>query len=200
MGKKAAARQERKARLFEKFEAAKASLVARVNVGDEPKVAEILPSDATPRLAPHLIRELERKEREPKAQKDGSRFESRMTWCITQADREGHWPWKEPRDWTAHEWETLIRPPLTDLAALTWAEIDRLSSDTGHRMHHGHELSEIRIEAQRRWLELDLEQFDTVFRFRIGGQKSRAWGFVAQAHFHLVWWDREHSIYPTDGE
>jgi len=44
-----------------------------------------------------------------------------------------------------------------------------------------------------RWRELDLEQFESIFRFRLGDQKRRTWGFIVQAHFHMVWWDRNHS-------
>jgi len=64
-------------------------------------------------------------------------------------------------------------------------------------MHHGHEVSDLVSEAQKRWIALDLEQFDSVFRFRLGGTK-RVWGYIVQAHFHIVWWDRLHSIYPSE--
>ena len=50
--------------------------------------------------------------------------------------------------------------------------------------------------AQRRWRDLEYEEFDVLFRFRLGNLK-RAWGIVVQSHFFMVWWDRTHSIYPT---
>ena len=93
---------------------------------------------------------------------------------------------------------SIIEPQLKDFSKLTWGEIDSFSSDSGHKMHHDHEVSDLINEAQDRWRKLDLEQFESIFRFRLGGQKRRAWGFVVQAHFHLVWWDRNHSLSPTE--
>ena len=134
----------------------------------------------------------------PKAAPQGSRFDRRMTWCRTRADVEGAWSWGEPRQWTDDEWTSTIHCDLSYLSASTWGEIDQMSSGSAHKMHHAHELVDLVEEAQDRWIERDLEQFDSVFRFRIGGQKRRAWGFIVQAHFHLVWWEREHNIYPVE--
>lgn len=64
-------------------------------------------------------------------------------------------------------------------------------------MHHEQGVGSLLDEAQNRWLELGLEEFDTAFRFRLGG-KRRFWGFRVQGHFFGVWWDREHSLYPVD--
>lgn len=119
-----------------------------------------------------------------------------MTWCITRCDKEGEWSWGEPRAWEDKEWGDEIHPKMSGFSCRTWGDLDKDASGTGHRMHHSHELHEILEEAQNRWMHLDLEQFETVFRFRLGAKK-RAWGFIVQAHFHMVWWDRNHSIYPT---
>ena len=66
-------------------------------------------------------------------------------------------------------------------------------------MHHGHELTDLHDEAQERWLlELDLDEFsDNIFRFRLGNTQ-RAWGYILQAHFFLVWYERNHIIYTVD--
>jgi hypothetical protein len=88
-------------------------------------------------------------------------------------------------------------PPFDEFERLTWQEVDKASSESGHKMHHGHEVADLRDEAQDRWRALDLEQYDTTFRFRLGGTR-RVWGFIVQAHFHAVWWDRNHKIYPTE--
>lgn len=182
-----------------KFEAGKTALLEKVIAPKVPTHAAPARLRESPRLAPHLERdEAVLAERAPKVASGDGRFAKMMTWCHTRADTADHWSWGEPRAWTEHEWGSVISPLLNQFAQLTWQEIDAYSSGSGHKMHHGHELSDLIDEAQKRWLALDLEQFDSVFRFRIGGQRSRAWGFILQAHFHLVWWDREHSIYPTD--
>ena len=132
----------------------------------------------------------------PKALFDGSRFGINMTYCITKKDHDQQWSWFEPRAWTDQEWTEEIQPPLQHLSGLTWGAIDSLASGSGHKMHHSHEITQLEEEAQRRWLELGLEEWDSVFRFRMGGTK-RAWGYVVQAHFHMVWWERHHRIYPV---
>jgi len=198
MGKKSEGRALRKALAQEKFESAKTALLAKVDVQPQPRHIEALPVGEAPRLAPHLARAAAQAQQIPRAIKDGSRFGSQMTWCISKADRQDRWSWGEMREWTAQEWNHVIHPPFLQFSQLTWQEIDNFSSDTGHKMHHGHEVGDLICEAQARWRQLDLEQYDSVFRFRLGGQKRRAWGFIVQAHFHFVWWDREHSIYPTE--
>ena len=197
MGKRSDARAQRKAEAQARFEASKPALLAKVEEMTSPRRWREPLVDPAPRLAPHLEHALAN-ERVPRAREDGGRFDARMTWCITRADRADHWSWGEPRAWTPDEWMDTIHPPMRDLAALTWGEIDRQNSGTGHKMHHTHEVGDLIDEAQARWRHLDLEQYDSVFRFRLGGQKRRAWGFIVQAHFHFVWWDREHSLYPTE--
>ena len=38
---------------------------------------------------------------------------------------------------------------------------------------------------------------DQIFRFRVSGQK-RLWGFRRDRTFHVVWWDPDHKVYPTE--
>lgn len=196
MASKREKRAERDAKRLERFEASKEATIAKVKDLDRPKIIVEVPDLETPRVAPHLARAAAQAQQTPKTIVEGSRFASRMTFCVTKKDHEGLWSWQESRAWTGEEWARDICPALTDFSKLTWGEIDRFSSDSGHKMHHSHEISQLLEEAQKRWIELDLEQFDTVFRFRMGNIQ-RAWGYVVQAHFFMVWWDRHHSIYPV---
>lgn len=196
MGRKSEEREKRKALQQQRFEANKQNFVAKVGDLSGPKVLAEPQQKKVPRLAPHLERAAEVEAAKPKTIVDGSRFGAMVTWCDTKKDHDGHWSWHEPRAWTPEEWAGSIYPVFTNFAKLTWGEIDALASESGHKMHHDHELSDLIEEAQDRWRALGLEQFDTLFRFRLGGTK-RAWGFIAQAHFHLVWWDRNHSLYPV---
>lgn len=198
MGKKSDAREAKKFLAQEKFEASKAALLTKVKFDQQPRQIATPSLDRAPCVAPHLARAAAKAAQTPKAIVDGSRFDSHVTWCTTKADLQDSWSWGEPRKWSQEEWDTIIHPPFQQLEQLTWQEIDKLSSDTGHKMHHGHEVGDLIDEAQKRWLQLNLEEFDSVFRFRLGGQKRRAWGFIVQAHFNFVWWDREHNIYPTE--
>lgn len=182
-----------------KFEASKESFVAKVNATYQPKTIVEPSNDELPRLAPHLARakEAEKAELQPKALKDGSRFSSRISWCCTNADLKDSWSWGELRAWDPKEWDEIIHPPFKEFEKLTWQEVDSHSSDSGHKKHHSHDVADLCQEAQERWKALDFEQFDTIFRFRIGNVE-RVWGFILQAHFYIVWWDRRHNIYPTE--
>jgi hypothetical protein len=197
MVSKREARERRQAIAREKFDAHKATLIDRINQDPLPRIAVIPAEHREPRLPPHQRRAADLAIRSPVVVEDGSRFRQRVTWCHSKADLESKWSWGEPRSWSQEEWERIIHPPFVSFSNLTWQEIDAFSSESGHKMHHGHEVGDLIIEAQRRWLTLDLEQFESIFRFRLGGTK-RVWGYIVQSHFHIVWWDRSHSIYPTE--
>lgn len=196
MGARSDKRAARKALADAKFEASKAAIIARVGDLSQPTKQFTVDVDDSPRVAPHLARKAAEVASLPKTIVEGSRFSSSMTYCVSRKDHHGSWSWLEPRAWTDAEWSEDIEPPMANFSGLTWGEIDALGSGSGHKMHHSHETAQLVEEAKQRWISLGLEQFDTVFRFRMSGTK-RAWGYVVQAHFHMVWWDRHHSIYPV---
>jgi hypothetical protein len=195
ISKKAAKREERRAEKMKKFEESKVDFLARVVLDDVPKV-QVPPSlDPNPRLG--VPQSQVDQPNRPKAIVDGgSRWNQRVTWCITKSDVEGSWSWGEQRQWLEAEWSEHIDPSFRAWTRNTWAEIDRATSGSRHKMHHSHELDDLIAEAQTRWMrDLNLDEFaDSIFRFRLGGTR-RAWGYVVQAHFHMVWWERHHRIY-----
>lgn len=137
----------------------------------------------------------------PKFNANPSIYQSQMTWCAEIADIEGVWSWVEARRWSDSEWGEEITVKLNQLEGCQWSEI--AAQTTGEvkkrkkrrRLHHSQELHELNAEAQQRWIDLDLEQFETAYRFRFGGRK-RAWGFQSGSHFYLIWWERNHNISP----
>lgn len=197
MGSKADAREARKQEGLAKFEAAKQKLLNRTPLDTGPRVAQLPDSEryqVKTGVDPYSLSI----PMQPKAAKSGaSIIEATVTWCTRRGDVEGTWTWGEHRAWSDSEWVDEILPKFAELEKLVWREVLESSSESGHRMHHSHELHEVAKEAQIRWLELGLEQFDTLFRFRLGATK-RFWGFRIGPHFFGVWWDRSHSIYPVD--
>lgn len=191
-------REQRKAEKQEKWAADRQKTLDQLALSrSATSTAQIPPKQ--PRLAPHLEREAAKN---PKIQDGFDRHSQQMSWCHTRSDVDGYWEWGEARAWTDEEWGQTIQPSLDQLKNSTWEEIEQMSSvgkgQKRLRSHHWHEIREVATEAQLRWVALGLEEFDNLFRFRIGGQRRRAWGFVVQAHFHLVWWDRVHMIFPVD--
>ncbi|WP_164780247.1 hypothetical protein [Mesorhizobium sp. M7A.F.Ca.US.011.01.1.1] len=126
----------------------------------------------------------------------GSVFSLQMTWACEKPDREHSWSWGVARDWSASDWEGLILPKLTEWEKLTWGEIDRPSSDSGHKMHHNMDTTEICDEAQSRMVEIE-RYADVIFRFRLGN-KRRLWGHRIVNKFEILWFDPTHQIYPTE--
>lgn len=186
-------RERRKAERLEKFAATKATLVAKVIVPTTPTSAPVKESPHRPKLAPHLVRDLESEENTVKVAPTNQRA-SKVTWCASKGDVEGIWSWGENRQWTEAEWGETIKPTLDGFKNLTWQEVDDFSSGSGHKSHHSQDLATISYEAQLRWAHLKLHEFDNLFRFRLGGTK-RVWGYIVQSHFYAVWWERYHKIY-----
>ena len=163
--------------------AKKARLLARPEFSRSPRVQADVPFEGkTPRVT----------------QDPDSIMSCLMEWNRSQADRDGIWSWGQPRDWNEEDWHGIMHPNLCEFERLTWAEI--LAQETGnkkrHKKHHDMDVFDIIPEAGDRWLELGLEQYEKIFRFRLQG-KPRLWGYKIRAKFFLIWWDKLHKIYPV---
>lgn len=55
----------------------------------------------------------------------------------------------------------------------------------------------MRGEATRRLQALRLDDFDELFRFRLGNL-PRLWGILDGDIFYPVWWDPDHEVYPLE--
>ena len=92
----------------------------------------------------------------------------------------------------------MIRPKLHEFESMTWGEIE--TATTGgkerHKAHHEMETYVLSPAAQKRLAEIKLDTFDALFRFRFDGRK-RLWGIRDQHIFRLVWYDPDHTVYPT---
>lgn len=87
---------------------------------------------------------------------------------------------------------------LCEMAALTWREIEQQTSG-GRRKHHDQAFESIATGAQKDATRKRLDRTfgDTLFRFRLGS-RARLWGFRDGRVFHVVWWDWDHKVYPTE--
>lgn len=184
LSKKAIARQERLAEKTRKHEGNKARLIAEPFSKQVPRLGSAEPFESrVPRVSAN-----------PDAYLDQV-----MVYVRDTADREGAWSWGQARVLVDEEWAGHIEPQLVQHARETWRHICALTARSKRRLlryHHHQDVAEILKEAQDRWLDLDLKQHHTAFRFRMGSRR-RLWGYRVGHVFHVVWWDTEHRISPT---
>lgn len=90
---------------------------------------------------------------------------------------------------------------LCEMGRLTWAEIERHRTGVvkRHRKHHDQLITSIDSDAQQDLARLKLDEIfgDSIFRFRLTGTQ-RLWGFRADRTFHVIWWDPEHHVCPSE--
>lgn len=130
---------------------------------------------------------------------DESVMGQRPIWSFTLLDHEPQpkWSWAfKGQDFAK------LAVFLKEMEVLTWRDIrsqNYNTSSTGHKKHHSMDVSVLCTEAKKRLAELELDDIDQIFRFRLGG-KLRLWGVIVPdtAVFCPIWWDNEHEVYPLD--
>lgn len=148
------------------------------------------PSSSPPRKeVPARPRRLQGLDDEPDGRKPSWRL------SLLDLNHDGSWSWSVTET-TVQKIATF----LTQMERLTWTEIlAQITSGKrrGHRKHHPVPVERLCPEAQRRLQDLQLDEFDELFRFRLGN-RPRLWGIVDGAVFYPVWWGPRHKVYPLD--
>ena len=181
MGNKSEKRLARKALENEKFEAKK--LRQAENPENNKYVSE------------YELARAEKRVREPEKPRDRN-----MAWSDAQTDFLGEWSWGS-RECLIDDWADEIHPFLTEYEKKTWLQIydERTGVKNRRQKHISYEVQQICKEAQDRLVELERDDVDYVFRFRLAGPK-RLYG-VLQAHlFFVLWWDPQHNIYKLEDD
>lgn len=98
----------------------------------------------------------------------------------------------------AEDLYTEVISKLKEHEGHTWGDIIRAAGGRSHGTNsHYEDVSKLIPEAQKRWLELHLEEYDRVFSLRLTG-KHRLYGILEDGIFCIVWYDQEHEIYAMD--
>jgi hypothetical protein len=121
---------------------------------------------------------------------------SHPIWRLALLDLEhlGSWSW----DVGADDLKKIIQF-LREMEQLTWAEVRGMLTGGYRRRGPKHKFipaDHLCPEAQRRLVELDLQEFADLFRFRLGNME-RLWGAVNEGIFYPVWWDPRHHVCPS---
>jgi len=116
---------------------------------------------------------------------------------LLDAEYDGEWHWNIDKN-------TIVRivPFLSEMERLTWNEIWNHQAGGQRRRGSKHKLIPIDHlcdPAQRRAAELNLDEWEEMFRFRLAGPE-RLWGILSDETprvFYPVWWDPNHKICPN---
>lgn len=90
---------------------------------------------------------------------------------------------------SSNKWEEVIRK-LGNFDGMTWGQIEGSGS-------HLVEVSDCpNRDTQRRLEELNLDDVDTLFSLRLSGPE-RVWGILDGNVLKLLWYDPNHTVWPT---
>ena len=111
-----------------------------------------------------------------------------IVWHVKLIDHEGPWGWcntvgKRKLAWYIHD-------KMANFETMTWATIK------SSRDNHSCLVADISRDAQKRLREINLDQYDELFSLRFSG-KIRVWGIRDQRVFKILWWDPNHTVYPS---
>ena len=110
-------------------------------------------------------------------------------WSICRFDHDG--PWGQGSFANSDVLWGTIYPAMKSYETMTWNEILQ-------NRKYNHSVPAIRLitEAQHRLVALRLDDYEEVFRFRVGGT-GRVWGIRDGRVFLILWWDPDHLICPS---
>ncbi len=120
-------------------------------------------------------------------------------WRLSLLDRHHNGTWS----WNHVDAPTLDRilAFLQEMERLSWKEIRAQLTGNLRRRGAKHKyipVDHLCADAQNRFRDLELDEFDQVFRFRLSGPE-RLWGVMSDEIprvFYPIWWDPHHRICP----
>ena len=66
----------------------------------------------------------------------------------------------------------------------------------GHQHFKSYDVITIHREAQKRLVDTNRDDLDTIERFRLGGAQ-RLYGSLRDSTFFVMWWDPAHKVFPS---
>jgi hypothetical protein len=94
------------------------------------------------------------------------------------------------------EFITILNDYLCNFETMSWDEILKTSGGrTQGTNHHNINVSDCCPDAQKRLLELKMDDIDELFSLRLNG-KCRLWGIKEGQILRFLWFDKEHNVYP----
>lgn len=108
-------------------------------------------------------------------------------WSFALFDKSAVWHDEQYQEETFRE----VASHLKDYEGMTWGRIENR-----RRYNHPVPVERLITEAQKRLVEINLDDTDELWRFRLSG-KRRIWGIRDRHIFKVLWWDPQHRICPS---
>lgn len=109
-------------------------------------------------------------------------------WRFNKYDKD-LWPVKIP------DFIERIFDKLADYEGMTWQEIQSASGGKTYGTNsHFENVADLDKAAQKRLVELKLDDVDQLFSLRLTG-KERLYGILENGVFAILWYDKEHEVY-----
>src|SRR5207253_5179337 len=112
----------------------------------------------------------------------------RPGWQLSQADRQGRWAVRLDDEAVI---ATLYRA-LHDFDSCSWAELQRGADPRAKQI----DVERLCKAARDRLVVLGLDGEEVLWELRVSGTR-RIWGMRQKATFRVLWWDPDHTVYPS---
>jgi len=115
-------------------------------------------------------------------------------WRFGKIDFEGEWGFDKINKSSILK---NLHQKLKNFEGMTWGEIERKTIKKGSKLNHSIFVEKISKEAKNRFKKIRLaDEYDTLYSFHLAG-KERLWGIRENEIFYIIWWDKEHTVYPV---
>ena len=111
-----------------------------------------------------------------------------IVWRINIICQTGTWSWKNV---SGNKFWTHIVEKMSHFETMTWAEIKKNKHN-----NHSVSISQICREAYNYLRDTGLNDVDDLFVLRLSS-RERIWGIRDRRALKILWWDPEHTVYPT---
>ena len=112
----------------------------------------------------------------------------RLVWRFSEVDRGGDWP---PSEIGGQALGGLLEK-MASYESMTIGEVFCPGSEHGKK----YAVDSLPPSTRKRLGEIERDDETEIARLRCGG-KPRLYGFLREHVFHVVWWDAEHSVFPS---
>lgn len=127
-------------------------------------------------------------------------FAQPVTISSSKEDRVGVWSWNVPRNWNPTPGDAHVGAFISSYHEVkTWREVYSETMERRGKIrkkHVSYPVSSITKEARQRLAQLQMDDHEEIFRFRMSNLE-RLYGVVVGATFITVWYDPTHKIYPV---